>query len=175
MTKCEIRALSIAKLHLFPAALVYDVGAGSGSVAIECKLLAPRGRVFAIEKEPRALGVMTKNCGKFQVNLEIVTGIAPGALLDLPPVDRIFIGGSGGNLVEILDLCHQKLKAGGRMVINSVTVNTGADAYSHLKAMGCEVEALQVNTAVAVDRGGVGLWQPKNSVTIITAEKRSRE
>jgi cobalt-precorrin-6B (C15)-methyltransferase len=98
MTKCEIRALSIAKLNLFPNAVVYDVGAGSGSVAVECKRFLPQGKVFAIEKNPKALNTIRKNCEKFKVDLEIVDGTAPEALIELPQADRIFIGGSGGNL-----------------------------------------------------------------------------
>ncbi len=172
MTKSEIRALSIAKLKLFPEAIVYDVGAGSGSVAVECKILVPQGRVFAIEKNEKALQLIKENSQKFQVDLDIVEGVAPEALTDLPEADRIFIGGSGGNLEQILHCCDGKLRQGGCMVLNSVTVNTGADAFKFFRDANYQVEAVQVNIAVSNIRGNVALWQARNPVTIIAAEKR---
>ncbi len=171
MTKCEIRVLTLAGLRLFVGATVYDIGAGSGSVAVECKRLVSRGRVFAIEKNPVAIQTIRENCKKFGVEVVTIEGVAPGALVELPPADRIFVGGSGGNLREILGLCHEKLRHRGRIVVNSVTLDTGADAYKYFKSLGYEVEASQVNIAVLAGRGNVEMWQSRNPVTIIAAEK----
>lgn len=171
MTKNEIRALSICKLRLFPDAIVYDIGAGSGSVAVECKFLMPQGKVFAIEKNPVGIDLIKRNSAKFGVQIEVIEGIAPEALENLPLADRIFIGGSGGNLKEILDICDQKLRSGGWMVINSVTLNTGPEAFQILKEKNYNIEAVQTNIAVTSSRGRVELWQARNPVTIITAQK----
>jgi len=172
MTKNEIRVLSIAKLRLFPSALVYDVGAGSGSVAIECKRLIPAGQVFAIEKNPRAIELIKNNSKKFRVNMEVIPGIAPEAMEGLPSADRIFLGGSGGKMKAILDACDDKLKDGGWLVINSVSLNNGADAYGILKGKGYYLEAAQVNIAVLNRKGTAEIWQARNPVTIISAQKR---
>lgn len=172
MTKNEIRVLSIAKLRLFPNALVYDVGAGSGSVAIECKRMIPDGQVFAIEKNPRAIELIRNNSKKFRVNMEIIPGIAPEAMVNLPSADRIFLGGSGGKMKAILDACDDKLKDGGWLVINSVSLNSGADAYEVLRNKGYYLEAVQVNIAVLNQKGNAEIWQARNPVTIISAQKR---
>lgn len=172
MTKNEIRVLSIAKLRLFPRALVYDVGAGSGSVAIECKRLIPAGQVLAIEQNSRAIDLIRKNCDKFAVKLEVIPGTAPGALENLPLADRIFIGGSGGKMGAILETCDTKLKAGGWLVINSVSLNSGPAAYEILKGKGYYMEATQVNISVINKKGNTAMWQARNPVIIIAAQKR---
>ena len=172
MTKNEIRVLSLSKLRLFPGAVVYDVGAGSGSVAVECKILAANGRVYAIEKNPRGIGLIQENSKKFGVDINIIEGTAPQAMADLPEADRIFIGGSGGNLGDILETCDNKLKPGGWLVINSVTLGTGPEAFNILKEKNYTLEAVQVNIAVVSQRGRAALWQARNPVTIIAAGKR---
>jgi cobalt-precorrin-6B (C15)-methyltransferase len=172
MTKQEIRVLSLAKLRLFPGATVYDVGAGTGSIAIECKRLLPGGRVVAIERDPRAVEVIADNCRRFGVEIEVICGLAPEAMASLPPADRIFVGGSGQRLPELLETCHQKLIPGGFIVVNSVTMETGTDTYRILKARDYRLDVAQVNIAVLSSRGGAQLWQARNPVTIIAAQKR---
>lgn len=171
MTKSEIRILSLARLRLFPGAVVYDVGAGTGSVAIEMKLLVPSCQVYAVECDPRALEVLKTNCHRFEVELNLVEGAAPAALQKLPPADRIFIGGSGGRLGEIITTCHQKLRPGGRLVVNSVSLNTGPGAYQIMEDLGYQVEAAQVNIAVTSRQGAALLWKARNPVTIICGTK----
>ena len=173
MTKNEIRVLSLSKLRIFPEAIVYDVGAGSGSIAVECKILATNGKVYAIEKNSMGIDLIRQNSKKFGVDIDIIEGTAPQAIVDLPEADRIFIGGSGGNLQDILEICDKKLKPGGRLVINSVTLGTAPEAFKILSAKNYTLEAIQVNIAVAVQRGKVELWQARNPVTIITADCRS--
>ncbi len=172
MTKSEIRVISLAKLRLFPQAVVYDVGAGSGSVAIECKLLLPEGRVLAIEKNPLAIELIKQNSKLFGVDLELVAGSAPECLQGLPAADRIFLGGSGGQLEAVLTTCDAQLNAGGWMVINSVSLSTAPTAYNILESRGYALEAIQVNIAVSSRRGNSDLWQARNPVTIIAAQKR---
>ncbi|MCX5780737.1 MAG: precorrin-6Y C5,15-methyltransferase (decarboxylating) subunit CbiT [Firmicutes bacterium] len=172
MTKHEIRILSIAKLQLFPTARVYDLGAGSGSVAIECKRLLPAGQVLAIERNPRAIELIKRNCEKFGVDVTVIAGTLPEAMQNLPPADRIFLGGSGGKMPAILDACDERLNAGGWLVLNSVSMSSGADAYRILKAKGYHLEAAQVNIAVLSSKGNAQIWQARNPVTIIAAQKR---
>lgn len=175
MTKNEIRVLSLTRLRLFPGAVLYDIGAGTGSVAIEAKLLSPSCRVFAIERNPRALDLLKQNIEKFAVELELVEGAAPRVLENLPPADRIFIGGSGGELTAVINKADQKLKPGGRIVINSVTLQSGARSWQILEEAGYDLEAVQVNIAVTVKKGSAALWQARNPVTIISGQKREGE
>ncbi len=172
MTKNEIRVLSLAKLRLFPDAVVYDVGAGSGSVAVECKLLASKGKVYAIEKNPQGIRLIKENSKKFRVDIDIIEGFAPEAMAGLPEADRIFIGGSGGKLEDILEMCDKKLKPGGWLVVNSVTLSTGPETFKILEGKNYLLEAVQVNIAVTKKMGNAHLWQARNPVTIIAAGKR---
>lgn len=171
MTKNEIRVLSLSKMGLFDQAVVYDIGAGTGSLGIQCRLLFPGSQVYAVEKNPEAVELIKKNCQKFKTKLNIIEGAAPGVLEELPSADSIFIGGSGGELPEIILKCHKKLKAGGWMVLNTVTLNSGPLAYTMLDKIGYEVEVLQVNISVCKPIGKTQLWQARNPVTIVSGRK----
>lgn len=171
MTKQEIRAVSLAKLQLFPHAIIYDIGAGSGSVAIECRLLAAAGRVFAIENNPAAIELIKLNCSRFKLHLDVVFGSAPEAITFLPQADRIFIGGTGGEVDAILIACDRKLRAGGIMVLNSVTLYTAPTACRTLERLGYDVEMVQVNVAVNEPKGQARIWIARNPVTIISGRK----
>lgn len=175
MTKEEIRAITVSKLRIHPQDKIIDVGAGSGSVSIECALLCPEGEVYAIEKNPRALNVLQENIKRFNLkNISVRPGEAPRPMLELPLVDKIFIGGSGGNLEEILTVCTEKLKPGGLLVVNSVTIETGPQTLEIIKTKGfLDIDIIAVNIAQAIKRGRVHLWQSRNPVQIITAKKRS--
>jgi cobalt-precorrin-6B (C15)-methyltransferase len=174
MTKNEIRVLSLARLRLFPGAVVYDVGAGTGSIAIECKLLIPDSHIFAVEQEPRAVQLLKLNMDKFGVELNLIEGPAPEVLEELPLADRIFIGGSGGRLPDIINFCDKKLKNGGWMIINSISIHNSSQAFSILEDKGYQVDAIQVNIAVSSNRGKAKIWQARNPVTIISGQKEAR-
>ncbi|HWP95268.1 MAG TPA: precorrin-6Y C5,15-methyltransferase (decarboxylating) subunit CbiT [Syntrophomonadaceae bacterium] len=174
MTKNEIRVLSLARLRLFPGAVLYDIGAGTGSVAIEVKQLFPSCSVYAIERDPRALSLLKRNCDKFGVELFLVEGAAPADLAGLPAADRIFIGGSGGDLPAIIRQADDKLKPGGRMVLNSVTLHSGPEGWQTLEELGYSLDAMQANIAVTVRKGRAILWQARNPVTIISGQKGER-
>jgi cobalt-precorrin-6B (C15)-methyltransferase len=171
MTRNEVRVISLSKLRLFPEAVVYDIGAGTGSVAIECKILLPRGRVLAVEKNPRAIDLILKNCQALGVELEIIAGQAPQCLPALPEADRIFIGGSGGQLQTILETCHNCLKPGGWMVMNSVSITALPVAYSFFREQGYYIDAVQVNISANTKLGGTEIWQAYNPVTVLAAKK----
>lgn len=171
MTKSEIRCLSVAKLKLCRDSLVYDIGAGTGSVSVEMALQATEGTIWAVEKEEEAADLIRENCRKFQVsNVEVVTGTAPEALGDLPAPTHAFIGGSSGNLKEILELLLKK-NPKIRVVINAVTLETIGETVQCLKELSfAHSEAVQVQMAKAKTLGRYQLMMGQNPVYIFTAE-----
>jgi cobalt-precorrin-6B (C15)-methyltransferase len=172
MTKQETRAVCISQLRLFPGAVVYDLGAGTGSVGIECALLGCE-RVFAVERDPKAVEVLKKNIELFQLdNIDVIMGKAPAALEGLPEADRVFLGGSGGSLPDILEAIMNKLKTGGRLVVTSVTVDTGPRVIKFLENNNfTDISITGLSVSRAVSRGRVHLWNAINPVQIISGEK----
>lgn len=171
MTKSEIRCLSVAKLKLCRDSLVYDIGAGTGSVSVEMALQVSEGTIWAVEKEEEAAELIRENCRKFQVsNVEVVTGTAPEALGDLPAPTHAFIGGSSGNLKEILELLLKK-NPKIRVVINAVTLETIGETAECLKKLPFIYrETVQVQMAKAKTLGRYQLMMGQNPVYIFTAE-----
>ena len=173
MTKEEVRVLTLSKLRLTPSSLVLDIGAGTGSVSVECALLSPAGKVYAVEKNPEAVLLIKQNCEKFGVsNIEVLEGAAPDCLHGLPPVDRVVIGGGGGNLQAVTAAAKGLLKPGGRLVINAILLETLAGALETMKKEGFEqVELLAVSIARGRELGGKTALQPLNPVFIIWGTK----
>lgn len=150
ITKREVRLLSLAALQLAPDAVMWDVGAGSGSVAIEAALLAPEGRAFAIEIDPECVAMCRDNARSLGAdNLTVVAGRAPEALAELPDPDAVFVGGSKGSMVEIVDVALARLRPGGRLVVNAITLDNAAEVYQALRARDRVPEV----TLVQVSRG----------------------
>lgn len=176
MTKEEIRAITLSKTDLRLDSLVYDIGAGTGSISVEAGMLARRGRVYAVEKDPMRRRVLERNISKFGVrNVEVVIGEAPGAIEELPLADRIIIGGSGGRLREVLRKCDEKLAAGGRIVINLIALDSLAAALKELEDMGYEYEATQITVSRGEKLGGKVALRPRSAVFIITAWRLKSE
>lgn len=171
MTKSEIRSVSISKLQLRPGDVIYDIGAGTGSVSVEMALQAYEGSVYAVEYDEEALGLIRRNAEQFGAwNLNIIAGKAPEAMADLPAPDRAFIGGSGGNLGEILELLAKK-NPGIRVVINAITLETMAEAVSQFKRLGFEeVDFVQIFAARGKAAGSYHMMQGQNPVFIISGE-----
>jgi precorrin-6Y C5,15-methyltransferase (decarboxylating) CbiT subunit len=146
MTKREIRILTIAAAQIGAGDIVYDIGAGTGSLSIEAARQAPKGRVYALERKPEAAALIRKNAERFAVhNLEIIAAEAPAGLDALPCCQAAIIGGSGGNLAAILDALREKLLPKGRMVLNCITMQTVATALAYLRqAEEFSYEAVQV-------------------------------
>ncbi|MBV9662055.1 MAG: precorrin-6y C5,15-methyltransferase (decarboxylating) subunit CbiE [Acidimicrobiales bacterium] len=130
ITKAEVRAVALGKLGLVPAGVMWDVGAGSGSVACECAGLAPGLRIFAIEKDPQRITVLRHNAQATSV--VAVSGCAPEALASLPDPDRVFIGGGG---LEVLDAVMERLRPGGNVVATYVSVDRAVAAAARLGHM----------------------------------------
>lgn len=169
MTKSEVRAISLSKLALHRNAIVYDVGAGSGSVTVEAALQAPGGMVYAIERKPRALDLTRRNVEKFHLeNVELVSGVAPEALEDLPAPTHAFIGGSSGNMRQIVD-CLRKKNPHVRIVINAVTLETIAEMVELEREFSfCDVVQVAVSKPRKV--GSYSLMTAQNPVYIYTLQ-----
>lgn len=171
MTKSEIRTVSLSKLNLTSASVCYDIGAGTGSVAIEMALHAGCGMVYAVEKKKEAAALIEENKRKFAAdNLEIVHGSAPQALCGLPAPTHVFIGGSSGNLREILMLLVRK-NPGVRIVINCITLETVTEALSAVKSFGFETaEIVQVQASRAKVLGPYHMMMGENPIYVITCQ-----
>lgn len=175
MTKQEIRVLTMVKAHIASSDVVWDVGAGTGSMSVEAARLAPQGHVYAIERNAEGVSLIEKNKEKFGVgNLTVIEGDAPDALKDLPDCDAAIIGGSGSCLPEILDEISSRLKTGGRVVMNCVTVQTLATALSYMRGhesdFSYEAIQVQINRLQAV--GAYDMAKAINPIYIVTAEKK---
>jgi precorrin-6Y C5,15-methyltransferase (decarboxylating) len=172
MTKEEVRAVSLAKLRLMTGHTVYDIGAGTGSVAVECALRCREGTVFAVEKDIRACALISQNAIRFgSFNLQVVTGEAPDVLAGLPDPDRIFIGGSGGKLLPLLAHLVRRSRPA-RAVINAVTIETCHEALTGLAEYGFEqIEVVNLSVAQGKLTGGKHLMRALNPIYIISATR----
>ena len=169
MTKEEVRSIVLSKLQLKKDAIVYDVGAGSGSVSVECARLADEGRVYAIERKEEAAELIRKNRLRFGVpNLTVVTGTAPEACRDLPAPTHAFIGGSSGNMREIIALLREK-NPEVRIVITCIALETVAECARLLQELAPgQQEVCCVNVAKARQLGSYHLMTGQNPVYVIS-------
>lgn len=176
MTKSEIRSISLSKLELEKDSVIYDVGAGTGSVSIEMAFQAPEGMVYAVEKKPEALALIEKNKKKFgAANLRLVAGLAPEALLNLPEPTHAFIGGSSGNLKEIMELLLKK-NPGIRIVINAITLETVAEALNCLKTLPViRQDVVSVSVSRSRNLAGYHMMMGQNPVSIISCTGKGAE
>jgi precorrin-6Y C5,15-methyltransferase (decarboxylating) len=174
ITKQEVRAVTLAKLQLQDDLIMWDIGAGSGSVSIEAANLIPNGRIFALEKNGQYLSFLKDNLKKFVArNVKLIESFAPDGLDDLPDPDRVFIGGSGGMLEEIIESTAKRLKPDGRIVINAVTLDTLTKAVECLESQGYAVEVTCVNISKTKGLSEYKLFEAHNPVYIIAAAKES--
>lgn len=172
ITKEEIRVVTLAKLKLRHDMTLWDLGAGSGSVSIEADHLLPNGRIFAVERNPQCIEFIKENLNKFNArHVTLVEGEAPECLETLPDPDRVFIGGSGGNLWKILEAVDLRLPAEGRVVINAVTLETLTAATEYFDNAGYLVEVTTVNIARTRPLTDYKMFEAYNPVYIIAAVK----
>jgi precorrin-6Y C5,15-methyltransferase (decarboxylating) len=175
MTKAEVRAVTLSKLRLREDCVVYDIGAGTGSISIEAGLRARKGTVYAVEKDDGRVELIRKNISKFGlVNVRVVNGEAPEALMDLPVADRIIIGGSGGRLAEVLRRCDEKLVKEGLMVMNFIALESLNDALSVMEKLGYEYGVTQLIVNKSERLGGKLAIIPKTSVFVVSARKKTK-
>lgn len=177
MTKSEVRILALAKARISPQDVIIDIGAGTGSLSVEAALLAPAGKVFAIERQPEGAALIRSNAAKFQAdNIWVVQAAAPAALAGLPPCDVVFIGGSGGQFEKIIDVSDQLLKPGGRLVITAVTVETLAKGLQLMQnKAGYQVEAFCVQISRVNKLASYNMLQALNPIHIISCNKGGQD
>jgi len=170
MTKEEVRTVSLAKLQLDKADKFLDVGTGTGSIAIEAAFLYPHLEVTTIDSNQTALDVLNQNLTKFQLkNIQSILGKAPIELED--KFDAIFVGGTGGNMSEILDWSFQRLKLGGRLVLNFILLENALSAMVWLENHHHLFQTIQMNVSQFTKLGQGHYFKPQNPVIIIETRK----
>lgn len=170
MTKEEVRTISISKLDLQEDSVVYDVGAGTGSVSIEIALNT-KGNVYAIEKNPEGIELININKKKFKTNnLKIVEGVAPDAMRDLPTPTHAFIGGSSGNLKDIINLLLEK-NPEIKIVINAITLETILESIECIKEFSLtDVDITQAVISKGRKLGRYNLMTGQNPIYVIACK-----
>ncbi|MDP2730464.1 MAG: precorrin-6y C5,15-methyltransferase (decarboxylating) subunit CbiE [Dehalococcoidales bacterium] len=169
ITKQEVRAVSLSKLAITEDSIVWDIGAGSGAVSIEAALLARNGSVFATEKNAGSVAMVKENVRHFGcANVRVIQAMAPDKLEELPAPNAIFIGGSGGEIDEILRLCCRRLRPGGRIVVNAATFETLHRSVASLKVNNFDVQVTLVNVARSQDILNLMRLEALNPVFVIT-------
>lgn len=173
MTKQEVRSVSMSKLMPKATDLIYDIGAGTGSCSIELALLARQGKVWAFERNPVAVELLGKNKELFGVeNLEVIAGEALENIKDMPAPDCVFVGGSGGDLCQMLDIIYSK-NSSCRVVINAITIETLAEVAEYYKQHhDYTLDIVNVFVARGKHLGSYNLMMAQNPVYVMTALKK---
>ncbi|MBL7002206.1 MAG: precorrin-6Y C5,15-methyltransferase (decarboxylating) subunit CbiT [Nitrosopumilus sp.] len=174
ITKEEVRVIQISKARLKPGQIVYDVGCGSGSISIEAAFqVESSGKVLAIDYDENAIELTKKNAEKFQIsNIITIFGNAKEKILELDQADAIFIGGTGGETKEIVELSQNKLKSGGRIVIGTILIETLSSVLKILEKLQFEaVDITQVTISKSRKTSTGTMMLARNPVTIISATK----
>ena len=174
ITKEEVSVVQISKARLKPGMIVYDIGCGSGSISVEAALqVEESGSVHAIDYDVKAVKLTKKNITKFNLeNISVILGNAKEKINELPDADAIFIGGTGGDTKEIVELCENKLKSGGRIVIGIILIET---LYSVLKTIEnlkfTSVDITQITIGKSRKTSTGTMMLARNPVTIISSTK----
>lgn len=174
ITKEEIRALQISKARLCPGQTVYDIGCGSGSISVEAALqVESNGNVYAIDFDSNAVELTKKNLEKFDVsNVNVILGNATEKISELPEANAIFIGGTGGDTQKIIELCQNKLKSGGRIVIGVILIETLFSVISIMEKLNfTSVDITQITISKSRKTSTGTMMLARNPVTIISATK----
>jgi cobalt-precorrin-6B (C15)-methyltransferase len=174
ITKEEVRVIQISKARLKPGQVVYDIGCGSGSISVEAALqIGSTGKVLAVDYDENAIDLTKKNMKKFDVsNISTIYGNAKEKILDLEEADTIFIGGTGGDTKEIVELSQDKLKSGGRIVVGIILIETLYSVLQILDKLQFEsVDITQVTISKSRKTTTGTMMLARNPVTIISATK----
>ena len=176
ITKSEARAVSLYKLGLTRDSVVWDVGAGSGSVALEAALIASDGMVYAVERDAESIAMLRRNLQRLgPANVAVTPGDAPAALADLPKPDCVFVGGGGGKLTAILECAASRLNADGRIVVNLAAMERALQAHACLTALGFDAELTQISAARAKPLPDGALRLAAQNPVFIVAAVRTRQ
>ena len=168
MTKSEVRSVCLSKLSLSPTDIAYDIGCGTGSVTIEMAFSAYDGKVYAFDKNEEAIALLNENCEKFHIdNVEAICGLAPDCLNDLPVPDLAFIGGSSGNMDEIVSYLYG-INDKMRFVITAVTLENAMAGLDSLKNVGINGDIVQVAVSKGRQIGDLHMLMAQNPIFIIS-------
>lgn len=171
MTKKDVRAAILSHMKIHPGDTVWDVGSGTGSVSIEMAMKASRGRVYAVERNPEGVSLLDENRKKFGTwNVVSVEGYAPQVLQDLPAPDKAFIGGSSGNLKDIIDVILHK-NENALVCITAIVLETLQEAVQQLTAHGLAIEIVQIAANKAKPVGSKHMMMAENPIYIITGQR----
>jgi precorrin-6Y C5,15-methyltransferase (decarboxylating) len=173
ITKSEIRVLTLSKLRLETNHILWDLGAGSGSVSIEASLFVKKGEIIAVEQDSSRIEHIKNNKKQFGVNnLKIFHAQLPDGLANLPQPDRVFIGGGGRDLKDIISASAQYLKPRGVIVINTVLIPNMLIALTILKKMEFETDCLQIQINRCQEMPWAERFEAQNPVWIITGMRK---
>ena len=168
MTKSEVRAVCLSKLSLSPDDIAYDIGCGTGSVTIEMAFSAYDGKVYAFDKNEEAISLLVQNCQKFHLdNVEAICGLAPECLEGLPVPDVAFIGGSSGNMDEIVKYLYG-LNSHMRFVITAISLENAMAALDSLKSVGIDGDIVQVAVSKGKKIADLHMLMAQNPIFIIS-------
>lgn len=168
MTKSEVRAVCLSKLSLSPSDIAYDIGCGTGSVTVEIAFSAYDGKVYAFDKNEDAIDLLKQNCQKFHLdNVEAICGLAPECLKGLPVPDVAFIGGSSGNMDEIVSYLYE-LNDQMRFVITAISLENAMAALDSLKNIGIDGDIAQVAVSKGKKIADLHLLMAQNPIFIIS-------
>lgn len=174
ITKLEVRAVSLARLQLREDSIVWDIGAGSGAVGLEAARLCPAGHVYAIEKNEDDVAIAGRNRAAMGVgNHTLVHAKAPQAMDGWADPDAVFIGGSGGELAELIALCLRRLRAGGQLVMNFVTIENLGTATATLAELGADWDVVMLQASRSKPILHMHRLAAENPVWVVCARKAS--
>jgi precorrin-6Y C5,15-methyltransferase (decarboxylating) len=175
ITKAEVRAVVLASLKLYPGQVLWDVGAGSGSVGLEASLLLGAGSILAVEKNPERAAQIAANRDKFKVaNHKAICGQAPECLVDLPDPDRVFIGGGGKDMADILQEVLRRLRPQGLVVISATLLETLEVARRVLLQENWLIDVVQLQVSRAQPLSEGSYFKALNPVWIVTGQAQKR-
>lgn len=173
ITKKEARILSLAALEIRPDSVIWDIGAGSGAVSIEAAKLAREGKVYAVEIDPEGIEICEQNFLSHKTdNIILIHGKAPSALEGLEAPDSIFVGGSKGSLHEIVNFGLEKLKQGGCLVVNAITLDNVSEAYRSFREQGYLPEVTLLNISRGQKLADYLRYESLNPIHIFKIKKK---
>jgi precorrin-6Y C5,15-methyltransferase (decarboxylating) len=175
ITQAEVRAIALAQMNIRTGSVVWDVGAGSGSVAIEAAQLASSGTVYAIEKDAADYQLILSNAERFGVhNLRAIHGRAPEALASLPDPDAIFIGATGRELGPLLDVAFARLRRSGRLVVNLATLESLQLAYRAFRSFEGEPSVWMIQVSRGTHQLGTVRFDAMNPTFLLATSKTGK-
>lgn len=172
ITKREVRAVSLARMQLTATSIVWDIGAGSGSVGIEAAKLCYQGHVYAVEKNVADFAIAGENAANFALhNYTLIENKAPSGMEDWPAPNAVFVGGSGGELAELIRLCLEKLQTNGWLVMNFVTLENLSTALEALKQSAAVWDITQMQASRSQAILHMNRMRAENPVWVVSAQK----